>query len=188
MKLPSLLFCLIFLCLQMQAQTQPPTIKFLCGYSSESVLEIKKGKRPAPHKYLDTLYIRRHLAHFQDGASYLVPKDVLDKYGRDRLGRPDGQFVMTKSELDALLLKANGNLAVLEKELGIPSGTWKGRELSRIDIPMPEYLGLRIPSGNEGGANALWLPGGFLPTGYREAVIDPIVKGRYVETVVEIRN
>jgi hypothetical protein len=49
----------------------------------------------------------------------------------------------------------------------------------RIDIPYPFELNIRIPSGNEMGANALWFPGGYLPTGYLEAVIDRIPKGFY---------
>ncbi|WP_431802057.1 hypothetical protein [Microbacterium sp. bgisy203] len=35
-----------------------------------------------------------------------------------------------------------------------------------------ELDGLRIPTGNEAGANDHWIPGGYLPTGIREAVID----------------
>jgi len=31
---------------------------------------------------------------------------------------------------------------------------------------------LRMPSGNEAGANDQWLPGGLLPDGMPEAVID----------------
>ncbi|WP_240056243.1 hypothetical protein [Pseudomonas silesiensis] len=42
----------------------------------------------------------------------------------------------------------------------------------RIDIPTPDKLGLRIPSGNETGAKQFWLPGGKLPDGNFEAVID----------------
>jgi hypothetical protein len=33
-------------------------------------------------------------------------------------------------------------------------------------------LNLRIPSGNEAGANEFWIPGGKLPDGNSEAVID----------------
>ena len=42
----------------------------------------------------------------------------------------------------------------------------------RIDIPEPQTYNLRIPTGNEAGANDLWLPGGLLPDGLSEAVID----------------
>lgn len=48
--------------------------------------------------------------------------------------------------------------------------SWKG------DAPDPgdpsELTNLRMPSGNEAGANEHWIPGGYLPTGIPEAVID----------------
>jgi hypothetical protein len=176
------IFCFIF-----QLQAQLPEIRFMCGYDQEAILSTTKGTRPAPRAYLDTLYIRRHLDAFSDGAAYLVPKDVLDRFGRDRLGRNDGQFVMAKPEMDALLKKAGSDMTVIETELGIPAGAWKGRPIVRIDIANPRELRLRMPSGNEGGANELWLPGGFLPNGYREAVCDPIVIGRYTETLLELK-
>ncbi len=43
---------------------------------------------------------------------------------------------------------------------------------------------MRMPSGNELGANPQWLPGGKLPTGYSEIVIDNIPKGKYIETKI----
>lgn len=42
----------------------------------------------------------------------------------------------------------------------------------RIDIDAPLAHGGRIPSGNEAGANPQWEPGGHLPTGIPEIVID----------------
>ena len=81
-----------------------------------------------------------------------------------------------------MLQKTAKNVAAIEVELGIPAGSWQGKPLARIDIPNPEELHVRLPSGNEMGANALWLPGGHLPTGYSEAVVDRIPKGKYVES------
>jgi hypothetical protein len=104
------------------------------------------------------------------------------------IGRPDGQFLMPKSELDAVLKRADGDISVIERELGIPPGSWKGQELVRIDVPKPKDLNLRVPSGNEAGANDLWLPGGKLPTGQSEAVVNQIPKGSYTETPIPIRK
>ncbi|MBU2897643.1 hypothetical protein [Vibrio hepatarius] len=42
----------------------------------------------------------------------------------------------------------------------------------RVNVARPKELNLRVPSGNEAGANDLWLPGGKLPNGNREAIID----------------
>lgn len=57
--------------------------------------------------------------------------------------------------------------------------TWEEGALSlsddvlvRVDIPDPQELNLRIPSGNEAGANDYWIPRGRLPDGAPEAVID----------------
>ncbi|HTE40783.1 MAG TPA: hypothetical protein VK629_08130, partial [Steroidobacteraceae bacterium] len=54
-------------------------------------------------------------------------------------------------------------------------------EMVRIDIPDAKQPGVRMPSGNEMGANDQWLPGGKLPTGYDEAVTNQLPKGSYVE-------
>lgn len=153
------------------------------GWTSQKVLDIAKGQRPDPSVYLDEKYITYHLGKFADGATYLVTKKALDDYGRDTLGYPDNtQFVMTKAEMDAMLTKTNKDISKIEKELGIPADSWKGKEMVRISIPNPKELKVRVPSGNEMGANSLWLPGGQLPTGYSEAVVNKIPKGKYTET------
>jgi hypothetical protein len=144
-----------------------------------------KGSRPDPASYLSPTYLARHLEQFKVGASYLVPKDALDRYGRAKLGWPDNtQFVMSKTEMDALLSRAHGSIEALEREIGIPPGAWQGRAIVRIDILDPTKLKARMPSGNEMGANDLWMPGGKLPTGAHEAVLDSIPEGLYKETVV----
>jgi hypothetical protein len=159
-------------------------------------LEIKnmpKSSRPDVDAYLPKAYIASHLEKFDGGGAYLVPKDILDNplFGRDLLGFPDNtQFIMPKGELDDLLKATGGNIALIEKELGIPDGAWqltkdgKPRQLVRIDIAKVRDLNLRMPTGREAGANELWLPGGRLPTGYREAVVDRIPKGSYTETPI----
>lgn len=163
-----------------------PTFK--TGWSKDKVAGIPKGKRPNPSEYLDKSYVDNHLKKFEDGAAYITPKTYLDKFGRDSLGRPDGVFVMPKSELNALLKRANGDVSVIEKELGFPKGALEGKELVRIDIPNVKKTGLRIPSGNEEGASPLWMPGGKLPTGVSEAVSNQIIKGNYTETSVIIKK
>jgi hypothetical protein len=160
---------------------------FKTGYSKEEIIKIPKGKRPLPASYIKYKYLRRHLRSFRKGAAFLVPKSVLDRFGRKMLGRTDGQFVMNKKEMDDLLLKASGRLSFIETELGIPSGYWQNTELIRIDIQRPRRLHIRIPSGNETGANELWIPGGKLPNGYSESVIDPIPQGKYTEKIILLK-
>lgn len=45
-----------------------------------------------------------------------------------------------------------------------------------------------MPSGNEAGANEFWIPGGKLPTGNLEAVIDAdnISPSQYTVTPIDI--
>ena len=160
---------------------------FRRGMSRKGILMIPKGKRPAPETYLKRRYIRRHLKNFKAGASCIVSKELLERYHGDSIGKADNsQFIMMKSEMDSVLMRSHGDLSRIEHELGIPAGAWRHRVLVRIDIPKPKKLKLRMPSGNEIGANVLWLPGGLLPTGYKEAVIDRIPKGRYKATLIEI--
>ena len=160
---------------------------FRNGASRQTILSIPKGSRPDPATYLKRRCIRRHLKDFKAGASCIITKEAFDCHDGDSLGKADNsQFVMTKSEMDSVLIKSHGNLIRIENELGIPVNTWKNKILIRIDILKPKRLRLRMPSGNEAGVNELWLPGGYLPTGYKEAVVDRIPKGSYTATVIEI--
>ncbi|MDQ3233187.1 MAG: DUF1036 domain-containing protein [Pseudobdellovibrionaceae bacterium] len=153
------------------------------------ILKMPRGGRPKDvTTYLSKEYIQNHLANFEKGASYLVPKDILDDFGRELLGRSDGQFISTATDINEILKKAAGDVRIIEAELGLPPGSWqtnpatgKKRIIVRIDVPDPKALNLRMPTGNEAAANPLWMPGGVLPNGKLEAVVDQIPKGKYVE-------
>jgi hypothetical protein len=161
------------------ARQDPP----LSPEKKSEILSTKKGERPQPSAYLDKAYVNQHLDKFNGGASFITKKKTLETYGRDKLGMPDNsQFVMPKDQMDDVLRKAGGDVSVVEKELGIPKGVWQGEELVRIDIPSPGKHDLRMPTGNELGANPEWLPGGKLPTGFDEAVTNQIPKGSYLES------
>ena len=160
-------------------------VHYLSGMDSATLMGLHKGHRPKPATYLCPNYIAVHLSTFAQGASYIVPKDILDKYGRGLIGRPDNcQFVIPKEQMDCLLEQANGSVAEIEAALGVPHGKWAGRELSRIDVPCPMDFHLRMPTGNEEGVNELWLPGGYLWQGYREAIINQVPEGAYIETKI----
>lgn len=152
----------------------------------DQIRATENGFRDPPETYLPKRYIDNHLSKFDKGGSYLVRTKTLDDWGRDTLGRPDGQFIMPKGEMDNLLSRTGGRADLIEKELGIPPGSWNkpGETLSRIDVHDPRSLGLRIPSGNESGANPLWMPGGKLPGGGSEAVVNQIKSGQYTETII----
>lgn len=91
---------------------------------------------------------------------------------------------MPSSQLDEFLLETKGDLYLLEKALGL-EGQLAGKEFVRIDVPDPRSLNLRMPSGNDAGANPQWLPAGRLATGYSEAVIDQIPRSAYTETPLD---
>ena len=142
-----------------------------------------EGKIILPEEYLEDSYILKHIDEFKnDGVAYLVPKKNLDKYGRDILGWPDGtQFIMKKTDLDKIINSANGDISYIEKCLGIPKDAWKNEIIVKIEITDCKIINLRVPSGFEMGANELWKVGGFLLSGYKEAVCDNILIGNYKE-------
>ncbi|TXH42935.1 MAG: hypothetical protein E6Q92_05630 [Burkholderiaceae bacterium] len=114
--------------------------------------------------------IASQLAQFNDGAARFMSQSNLDKYGPAQ--RDGTAFVMTKAQADKLLHETAGNPRAMEDALGLPPGFLESEQLVRVDIPEPRKLGARVPSGNEAGANPMWIPGGKLPTGNLEAVID----------------
>ncbi|KQX05411.1 MULTISPECIES: hypothetical protein [unclassified Leifsonia] len=135
----------------------------------DEIISMDKGTRPDPETYLPPEYIRQHLDQFEDGGTRFMTQSNLDKYG---IAQRDGTaFVMPKSEVDELVRQTNGNPRAMEQALGLPEGFFDNGAV-RVDIPPTPGDGLRMPSGNEAGANPQWVPGGKLPGGFSEAVID----------------
>ena len=126
--------------------------------------------RPDPSAYMPADVIDAQLSQFDNGASRFMSKSNLDKYGPAQ--RDGTSFVMTNKQADQLIKSTGGDARAMEQALGLPDGFLNDNQLVRIDIPKPRELNLRIPNGNEAGANDLWIPGGKLPTGNLEAVID----------------
>lgn len=152
----------------------------------DEITAVPKGSRPAPEEYLSPSYISDHLAQFEGGATRFQLRTGLDKYGP---GQVDGtSFVMPRHEADRLLAEAAGDPRALEQALGLPTGQLDGADdLMRVDFSDPAELNLRMPSGNEAGANAQWIPGGKLPEGGSEAIIDVggLDPARYTASVVD---
>ncbi len=158
---------------------------------SDAVLDMPKGTRPDPSSYLPKSYIDKHLAQFDDGASIIMTKEQYVTYvqGKDKIGIvSDGtQFVMPKNFCDEIASKANGNIEIYETSLGFDIGHFAdGGGLVRIDIKNLDDLNLRIPSGNEAGANNHWIPGGKTDGGVSEAISDLIPNITSNVTVTEI--
>ncbi|MFJ3525601.1 PAAR domain-containing protein [Pseudomonas sp. NPDC090203] len=150
--------------------TDPPANKFKPGFTEADILAMPKGSRPEAIEYLEAKYVAEHLSLFDKGASRFMTQSNLEKYG---IAQRDGtSFIMPKYEADQLWVSTNGDKRAIEKALGLPKDFLENNTLMRVDIPTPRDLNLRIPSGNEAGANELWIPGGKLPGGNSEAVID----------------
>lgn len=83
---------------------------------------------------------------------------------------------MPKKYADEITLKSNGDLSVWEDALGFQKGYFSNSGgLIKIDVTDIDNVNLRIPDGNEFGANKLWQPGGRTYPGYTiEAVTNVI--------------
>jgi len=126
------------------------------------------GTRPDPSTYLAPAYMAAHLAQFDHGACRFSVDAKVRKYG---VGQQDGtSFVMPCNAAEQLVQSSAVTRPTLEAALGLPAHTLDG-DLILIKIARPRALGLRLPSGNEAGANAAWIPGGKLPDGSLEAVV-----------------
>lgn len=137
----------------------------------DEILKTPKYSRPDPATYLEKKYISNHKTQFRNGVtkiSYQAPKGYA--------GPPGGTFVMPTSIADDLIARARGDISELERLLGLDPGEL-GTNPVRIDIVNPS--GLRMPSGNEKGANSKWIPGGYTSGGIPEIIIDSPGPGQY---------
>ena len=152
----------------------------------QEILAIPKGERPDPATYLDRKYMKRHLNRFQDGVSFVMGLDnyVMYVLARKSIGREDNScFVMPKSVCDEIARAGKGKISVYEQAFGFEPGYFQGHGgLVRIDVIDVADLHIRIPSGNEAGANSWWVPGGYTSGGVPEAVSDLIPKSRIIVT------
>lgn len=140
------------------------------------ILLTNRGYRPNPSTYLSQEYIDTHLELFSEGAAKISVTTPVGK-----AGPPGGTFVMPKSIADDIIREADGNVSKLEELLSLEPGTL-GDNPVRIDIAEPQ--GLKMPSGNELGANEQWIPGGSTGGGIPEATINSPAPGEYVSTPV----
>ena len=170
--------------------------------SSEQIFDIlsqPKGSRPDPSTYLSKEYIDKHMENFKDGVVYIQKTKDYEKYTKNKgLDRGDGQvFVMPKSVCDKVFAEAaekfpnadqdqaqkKAYCEFLSQELGFDEDYFKSSGITKIEIPGnfidvtgtdSTKLGVRIPSGNELGANGWWVPGGYTSGGTMEAIIDKV--------------
>ena len=137
--------------------------------------KMPKGTRPDPGSYLPKSYIDKHLAQFDDGATYLLSYDDYERFYRDTqyIARNDGTlFCMPSNFVDKVKSTANGDLSKLDELLGYNNGFFENADIMvRIDIIDPKKSNISIPNGNEVGANNNWLPGGYTSGGVPEGIV-----------------
>ena len=155
------------------------------------IVNTPKGSRPNPSSYLSKEYIDNHLARFDDGVSVIQTEWAYNRYSETNgfVGVPDDNslFVMPKDYCDGVIARANGDISVIEHELGFPKGYFRdGGGLVRIDAPNTSDLNIRVPSGNETGANKLWIPGGKTSGGVPEAITNTIPLDNTTITRIEV--
>ncbi|MFS0895750.1 hypothetical protein [Microbacterium sp. 179-I 3D3 NHS] len=143
-------------------------------WTPNDIVNAGQGNRPNPESYLDADYIQQHLARFDDGASRIYFSDSLHTWGPGNRG---STFVFPTSELQTILDETGGDATQLAIRLGLDPGDFYDPHGNPWPVEIrhfepSELENLRIPSGNEGGANPQWIPGGYLPAGLPEAVID----------------
>lgn len=138
-------------------------------WTPNDVINAGKGDRPDPGDYLDGDYIRDHLSQFENGATRIYRTESLENYGP---GNQNTTYVFPTDQLDNLMSQSK-TPQDLANSLGLPEDFFVGADVQLRDFAPHELDGLRMPSGNEGGTDVdAWIPGGYLPSGIPEAVID----------------
>ncbi|WP_374461390.1 peptidoglycan-binding protein [Chryseobacterium taeanense] len=159
-------------------------VEFINGYTKEKILNIPKGERPDPSVYLPKEYIVNHLKEFEEGAVRFTSRTSFQERGT--LG-PPGAFVLPKKYFDELVVKSKGEVKILEELLGFDEGYLKGDDVMIVFFEKNDIPDLRIPSGNEGGANSKWIPGGYTSGNTPEAVVDLNKKITFKEVKIKFK-
>ena len=145
------------------------SVPFLKGYSRRKILAIPKGQRPNPSVYLPKEYTLKHLNLFDEGVIRFTSKISFQERGT--LG-PIRAFVLPKKDFDEIIIESKGEMKILEKLLGFDEGYLEGDDVMIAYFEKNDIKDLRMPSGNERGANERWVPGGYTSGNIPEAVVD----------------
>ena len=137
--------------------------------------DIKTDVRPDPSTYLSKEYIDAHMKKFEDGAACIMRRDHFENF-KDF---PDleNKFITTKQDIETLIRDSNKNIEYLKEKLGITDKKYPKdpKNIYVIYFTPQQLKNASIPSGNEGGANELWIPGGYTASenafGHPELVI-----------------
>jgi len=145
-------------------------------HTPDRVVGSGKPNRPYPAEYLDADYIQQHMQRFEGGATRFYRSESLDRYGPGNQGTT---FVFPTSEIDNIIQQADGDPEKLGVMLGLGENFFVDANGNAVDITRADFSyeeivngNLRMPRSNEAGANEAWIPGGYLPEGIPEAVLN----------------
>lgn len=129
---------------------------------------------------LRSLYKGAKLASnpFSMGGTKLVSSEMLAQFpASTTIGNPLETFIAPTPEIDALLSQGLSRIKIAEK-LGIKDPAFLKGDLIRVDLNSKALkdLNIRLPTGNEVGANSLFVPGGKTVGGVTEGVVNGIPK------------
>ena len=146
----------------------------------DEIVGIGKPNRPAPSTYMSKEEIERHLAPFQEtGAVRFTSRSRYEEKGT--IGPPNGTYAISMQEFESIMERTEGDLTKVEKILGLNPGDLSGGDTMVVHIAPGDLDGLRVPDGNEPGANEHWLPGGVTSGGVPEATINAPDTLRFTE-------
>lgn len=134
---------------------------------------------PNPDLMLPQRYRDEHLSLFDNGGARIQSKgsdgsDGSSPWGYEGHGpfRDDGDhttFLMPTEHVQNVIANADGDVSKIESQLGLNPGDLTP-PLVIVEFPTLTSSDVRMPSGNETGANDSWIPFGHLPTGIPEGV------------------
>ena len=134
-------------------------------------LNAPKGSRPAPRTYLGDKFVDSHLSKFKnDGCAFVIKKT--DVIGLNYNSLPPNKFVALKSDMEKIISDCKGNRRLLAKKLGYEdSNVFDNGEIFVVYTKENSSFKFDMPTGNERGANEMWIPGGKTSGGITEAVL-----------------
>jgi hypothetical protein len=137
----------------------------------DEIVAIPKPYRPNPRTYKTKAEIEAHLKPFlESGAVRFTSRAAYGKYGT--IGPSDGTYVVSLDEFKSIMERTKGDLPQVERILGLDAGTLGNADTMVVHIAPGDLDGLRMPDGNEAGANSHWLPGGVTSGGVPEATVN----------------
>ena len=135
----------------------------------EEIIAMGWKKRPDPSTYLSKDFIQRHLEPFRHGIVRVTTKQNIKKH---KSAGGDDAFALSFEGLVEVLVRTGGDHHKTEKVLALDKGALASGDAVVAVVSAHNAPGVRVPSGNEQGANSDWMAGGYTKLGIPEAVVN----------------